>query len=385
MMSRVLCAVLGMTLLAACGGGPKKAWDRALGRNKKDKPFEADVSRLKGAYTLSSVKKWEGSGSTTYGVGWNADEEETYPNITLYFKDGGVEIASRTDAPLKTCGVLQPVSQGPSNHLEIAASEACEALSLEIVQQDTLRFTVAMAPFACPRLGTGMCTGLEFESAPDFRIGELMYGWPTDLAARMPSTIKSLQYPDVAVADLESARASFKEALTAASVSLNQDLALTWMGGFPSGYGAMIVNGKVFSRDELIENAVSQAGTFDTQCAVISQKQKAVQKFQRKLAKLEVTHINRAEGQWVYSQLHEGLDTVLTAEQKRVPSENKFPTTEIKNSVSFTVEAADSEKNGNGIMSDHDLQITCDKDRRAGPISIEDLKKALGDVIIFSK
>ena len=242
-----------------------------------------------------------------------------------------------------------------------------------------------MAPFACPTLQTGMCTGLEFESAPDFRVGELMYGWSKDLAARMAPTIKSLQYPDVAVSDLESVRATFKGELTAASVSLTQDLALTWMGGVPSGYGAVIVNGKVFSRDELVANAYSQSRSFDTQCGVISQKQQSIHKFQRKLAKLEVAHSNRVEGLWIYSQLHEGLDTVVTAEQKRAPTENKFPATEIKNSVSFTVEAAESEKNGNGILSDHDLQFTCDKDRRASPISMEDIKRALGDIVTFSK
>ena len=118
---------------------------------------------------------------------------------------------------------------------------------------------------------------------------------------------------------------------------------------------------------------------------MISQKQQSIQKFQKKTCKAGSNPFQGVEALWIYSQLHEGLDTFLTADQKRVPFEIKFPATEIKNSVTFTVEAAESEKNGSGIMSDHDLQFMCDKDRRASPISMEDIKRALGDIVTFSK
>jgi len=385
MMKQVAGGITLITLLSACGGSPKAAWDRALGREKKDKPFVADITRLKGAYMLTSVKKWEGSGSTTYGVGWNNADTNNEPHITLFFRDGGVEIASRTDAPIKTCSSLQTVSQGPGNRLEIAGSEACPALSFEIVQQDLLQTVMRVSEFACPRLQTGMCTGLVFETTPEFRVGELMYGWPVAQSENMPPTINSLQIADIAQSDLQSVRSGFKDALTAASVSLNQDLALQWGGGIPRGNLVVLANGQVFATGELIENMVRAAGSFETSCVVVSQKQLAVQTFTRKIANVEATHTNRAEGLWTYAQLHEGLDSVLTAEQRRAPVENTFATTRSGNSVRITIEAADSEQNGNGIRSDRDLEINCTKSQRATPITIDDVRKALGEVITFAK
>ncbi|MCX6129579.1 MAG: hypothetical protein NTX25_11010 [Proteobacteria bacterium] len=266
------------------------------------------------------------------------------------------------------------------------ANDACKALSLVIIQQDATKFVVVMdEPFSCPQIGTVMCTGLEFSFAPDFKLAEQMYVWPSDLTAKMPPKIKSLQHSDVSPDDLEASRSRFKSELTAASVVLNQELTLSLGDGFSAGYMVGIINGQVIARSELIKNIVSKAETIDTSCIVESQTLKALPKFQRKLGKLEVRHVNRTEGLWIFDQLHAGLDSILTPEQRRAPSEHKFSMTEIRKSVTITVEAADSEKNGKGTKIDNDLKITCDKNREGGPIGIDDLKKAFGNVITFSK
>ncbi len=387
MLNRILVVGLGSCLLFACGsGGPKGALDRALGKHKKEKPFVADVSSLKGAYTLRDIKKSHGSSTSYFAVEPVLGIKNSDPDITLYFRDNGVEIASKTEAPIKTCSILQAISQGPSNNLEIAPSEGCSSLSLEIVEQFGNSFTAKLDPFACPGVNNGMCDGLRFERRGDQSVGWRMFTWSPESIAKMPPTIKSLQYQDVVTSDLEAARAKFRKELLSASVSLNEDLTLNWFVGQSDGYGAIIANGKVITRDEInanIENGAPRYG--ETQCIVSSKTQKTLPKFQRKLAKLEVSHINRTEGMWIYDQLHEGLDTLLPPEQRRTPTESKLPTTRAKNTVTLTVESADSEQNGNGIKSDRDLSILCDKAIAEGPIQIEDVQKALGSVVVFRK
>lgn len=153
-----------------------------------------------------------------------------------------------------------------------------------------------------------------------------------------------------------------------------------------SDYSVVVIaNGNVFSLDELIENALSKVGTFDTHCLVKSHAHSNVAKFNRNLADIELAHTNRKSGLWRFKQLHTGLDDILTNEQLRAPIENIYATEEVSNHITFKIEAHDSEKNGNGVMLDSDLSLSCEKDKVKGPISLADVKKALGNVIKFTK
>ena len=78
-----------------------------------------------------------------------------------------------------------------------------------------------------------------------------------------------------------------------------------------------IINGKHFSRDELISNIADQAEKFDTRCAVVSKTMQSLPKFERKFAKFETRHANRAAGVRIFNQLHVGIDHILTPEERR--------------------------------------------------------------------
>lgn len=80
-----------------------------------------------------------------------------------------------------------------------------------------------------------------------------------------------------------------------------------------------------------------------------------------------------------------GTDSVLTAEQLRMPVESTAPATKLENSVALNLEAIDSGKNGNGVLIDRDMEIKCNKQRGAGAITLEDVTSALRTVLTFAK
>ncbi len=361
MLNRILVIVVICFQLFACGsGGPKGAFDRAFNKDKKKEKYEDpnkfkfDISGLKGAYTAKVKGEY----------------------LFFYFRDNGVEIASKTDGPIKTCNILQPITQGPPNNLEIGAAESCSPLSLEILSQDGEDFIVKY-PFDC------IFCDHRFQHVRDVTVGRRIFNWSPESLAKLPPTIKSLQFKDMATTELEAARAKFKNELFASSLSLTEDLTTELCNGYLDidEHGAFISNGKVITCDEFRTNRRNKDKWDTPQCVLISGTRKVLPKFRRKLAVLEVHHLNRSEGIWIFDQRHEGVDTSLTPEQRRTPTERKLPATQSANDVFLIVESADSEKNGNGIKSDPDLTIVCLKVELASPIQIEDVKKALGAIV----
>lgn len=337
----------------ACSSGkaPKEAFDQAFGRGKKnDAPFVANIADLKGYY-----------------------KDQTLPSAALvvYFDSGKLEIAAKGGAQLKGCSKAQAVNQIGNTHAEVEAIDTCAGFSFDVAAQGMNNLNIVVSGNALNLIGV-----------PSFRLADEMFGWPAESRAAFPPTIEALQYQDVTSADMASRRSEFKTALTGATVELSKDLTLESSASFSVIY---VANGEVGRLETLLDTIITKKAAPDTICALRSaSKQTTVGAFKRNLARLTVDHVNRSEGHWTFEQLHVGIDNILTPEQRRIPTEDTQPAVTSANSVEIWLEATDSEVKGGPTKRDADLSISCSKSQKSAPIGLEDVKKALGEVVRFA-
>ena len=360
-MTKNYSAILACLVLAVgCNAGKvaKDEADKVSGNGKKDEPkasFKADLNQIRGGYALIMAD----------------NSFDATNSVVLYFNNETLEIASRSESFLKSCAAAQPVSLDANNMLKIEPIGACPSVEFEITNQGIdFVYLKSKRQLPCVNGPDNYCSGFLFRHVDDLQVGQWLFGW--DAGKKYAPILTSLGLTEANLDAVSAARSEMKSELALGTVTLHG------IGALWSHKDLYFAHGQK-SDHEPFRALIAPAGTV-CHFQVVSTLAPGVaaggddvfgdgQKYP--LIGSQMTDLLRKGGVSTLS---------FNAHGDGVPMEISEKVTEIdrfaNNRISFSA-LLDQNKVSSGVWT-LDCDRGFDKDQLAHPITMADIKEAVG-------